>query len=108
ARTKTPDPAWLVIRLLEDDKLARDAVDAATIQFVTDQQTQLRTTFQEDPDILLADGRYRYIQELMTTCLVKSTQPRTSWTTRLDNVVLNRVLGIPIFLAVMYAMFFFA
>lgn len=101
-------PEWLAIRLLEDDVFARSLVDAAIIPFVIEEQNTIRKAFNEDPDILLADARYRYIQHVMTECVEKNAEPRVSWTTRLDNIILNRVLGIPIFLCMMYFMFFFS
>lgn len=108
---KLPDkknPEWLAIRLLEEDVFARNLVDAAILPFVTEQQNKIRAELNEDPDILLADTRYRYIQNLMQHAVNKNAEPRITWTSRIDNIILNRVLGIPIFLLVMYFMFFFS
>ncbi len=98
----------LAIRLLEDDVIAQRSVDDSILSIVKEQQNIIRTTLNEDPDILLADARYRFIQEIITQCLVQNATPRTTWTARLDRVVLNRILGIPIFLSVMYCLFFFS
>jgi len=102
------NPEWLAIRLLEDDVFARSLVDANIIPQVIEEKNKIRSEFNEDPDILLADARYRYIQNVMTECVEKNAEPHISWTTRLDNIILNRVLGIPIFLCTMYFMFFFS
>ncbi len=99
---------WLAIRLLEEDVFAQSLVNAEIISFVKAQQHTIRAELNEDPDILLADARYRSIQTLLTQCLIKNTEPRVAWTTRLDNIILNRVLAIPLFLGVMYALFFFS
>jgi len=58
-------------------------------------------------DILEADARYRFIQSHIKTIVQKISNDRT-WTSRIDHIVLNRFLGIPIFLLVMYGLFFFA
>lgn len=68
----------------------------------------LLSTEEEDEDILWADARYRFITGLLNACVLQSAQPHHSWTKRIDNIVLNRVLGIPIFLCVMYLLFLFS
>jgi len=61
----------------------------------------------EDADILRADARYRFIHAQVQQAVRQSSKDRTL-TRVTDRIVLNRFLGIPIFLTVMYAMFFFA
>lgn len=99
--------AWLATRLLEDDVYARGLVSEAILLQVTSLQKQIHLALNEDADILLADARYRFIHDLMQRCVVRGEKTRT-WTERIDKVILNRVLGIPVFLAVMYCMFLFA
>lgn len=62
---------------------------------------------EEDADIILADARYRFIQTVIQKSVKKMARDKT-WTARIDRIVLNRVLGIPIFLLMMYGLFFFA
>lgn len=60
----------------------------------------------EDLDMLLADSRYSYahhVAQIVITQPPYSVDLKTAW---IDRIVLNRWLGIPIFLLVMYAMFF--
>ncbi|HSW68999.1 MAG TPA: Fe(2+) transporter permease subunit FeoB [Gammaproteobacteria bacterium] len=99
---------WLAIRLLENDVFAKSQVDPRILWYVKDQQINICKELKEDADILLADARYRYIQQILEKSVRKTAESRVSWTKRLDNIVLNRLLGIPIFLSVMYCMFFFA
>ncbi|MDX1901699.1 MAG: ferrous iron transport protein B [Gammaproteobacteria bacterium] len=60
-----------------------------------------------DSEILQADARYRFIETVLQTCVTKISPDRT-WSSRIDNIILNRFLGIPIFLLMMYGLFFFA
>lgn len=98
----------LAIRLLEEDAEAHSAVPAELLSRVREWQHHIRTTLQEDPDILIADARYRFIQDLMARCVRQTKKTTRIWTDVIDKVVLNRFLGIPIFLAVMYSLFVFA
>lgn len=82
-------------------KLSRTQLPAQFKDFIS-------TENNEDADILLADARYKFIDYVLSIALTQSKLRKTTWTMRIDNIVLNRVLGIPIFLAVMYSLFFFA
>jgi ferrous iron transport protein B len=99
---------WMAVRLLEDDVFVQRLVVPELLKKVAIQQDELRRTFSEDPDILLADARYRFIHQLVEQCVATSTAMMQTFTARIDRIVLNRVLGIPIFLTTMYLMFLFA
>ncbi len=62
----------------------------------------------DDADILIADARYTFIQQLMQCCVTRAPKLTSTWTERVDRIVLNRALGIPIFLGMMYLLFFFS
>jgi ferrous iron transport protein B len=100
--------AWLALRLLEDDVFAQRVLSADVKAEVNAQQQIVRVQGVEDADILLADARYQFIQKMMATAVRKSAKKLLDWTARIDHIVLNRVLGIPIFLGAMYCMFLFA
>jgi ferrous iron transport protein B len=96
------------VRLLEDDAYARSFASAALLSQVKIQQAAIQQVLNEDADILLAETRYNYVQQLVQQCVSRSKNVKVTWTSRLDNIVLNRVLGIPIFLGVMYLLFLFS
>lgn len=99
---------FLAIRLLENDAVAHKTISADMKAEVDAWQDRIHAATGEDADILLADARYRFIQQIMHQCVTKVSQTMKTWTSRIDSIVLNRVLGLPIFLGVMYFMFFFA
>lgn len=98
---------WLALRLLEEDRLARHYTSAEELSHVTVLIQQLKNQCGEEIDLLIADARYRWIQSILKPSLVVNPQGKT-FTSRLDRIVLNRYLGIPIFLLVMYTLFLFA
>lgn len=99
---------WAAIRLLEGDVFVRTLVSQEQLDSASEERAELYHQFEEDPDILLADARYRFVQELVQQTVRREPLKTSSWTARIDQIVLHRVLGIPIFLAVMYCMFLFA
>ncbi|UVE18446.1 Fe(2+) transporter permease subunit FeoB [Pseudomonas sp. LS44] len=97
----------LALRLLEGDRLCRTQTgDAANWQ--QSAREQLHQQLGEEPALLLADARYQAIAELCSPLCDRSEARPHRLTVWLDHLVLNRWLGIPLFLLVMYLMFFFA
>jgi ferrous iron transport protein B len=79
-----------------------------TEAYLKHRQRDIEMEFKEDLDIILADHRYRFIDTLLERAVHKTNTARKNITRIIDNIVLNRFLGIPIFLGVMYLMFLFA
>jgi len=104
AQQACADPTWLATRLLEGDDLARGIADAAV---PLERLEALRAGLTDDVDILLADGRYGFANRVTQDSVKRKSQTSRNRSDRIDRVMLNRALGIPIFLAVMYLMFMF-
>jgi ferrous iron transport protein B len=105
-RMKT-DSRWLALKLLEADDWITDAVTASgavSEKEIEEAQFHIQKTLKEPADIVLADYRYGFIHGL-TRKVMRRRRNRISATDRADKIVMNRVLGIPIFLAVMYLVF---
>ncbi len=98
----------LALRLLADDDFAHKLVGESIYQRAKQQQLLIQATLDEDADIIIADARYSMIHELVSQVMTKGNVAQTSLTKMLDRIILHRFLGIPIFLGVMYVMFFFA
>ncbi len=101
------DAKWLALRLLEDDQYAWQQVSAATQKFVKEQAQLIEEVLDEEPDILIADARYGFINQLSLRVMRLSAAKETV-TQKIDRLVLHRWWGIPIFFGVMYLMFVFA
>ena len=68
---------------------------------------RLRAAYGEDAETVFAGRRYGFISDALREVLVKPKKEKVTWTERIDRVVLNRFLGIPIFLALMWVIFQF-
>lgn len=99
---------WIALRLLEEDRFVRQFVPAALLQKMPAYQQKICAALHEDSDIVLADARYRFIHDIISRCVIASTQQRRTLTACIDSIVLHRLFGIPIFLGVMYLLFLFA
>lgn len=103
ALAKKLAPRWLAVRLLEGDDWARRAVRDRL-------NDELESTVQglgEDLDIMIADARYTFAHGIVNDVVSVSGLINRDLTNKIDRIVLNRALGIPIFLLMMYLMFMF-
>ncbi len=104
ARENGDSPRWLSARLLEGDDLAQrlvgDQVAPGEVRALLGDQA-------DDLDILVADARYSFAHAMTQASVTKVGAVSRNLSDRIDRVMLNRMLGIPIFLVVMYLMFMF-
>ncbi len=107
AETHGLDSRWLALRLLEGDGLARKIAGEALGKKLESVRTRVETTLGDDIDIAVADARYGFINGLVRETVSRPGRVRSGITDPVDRIVLNRLLGIPIFLGVMYLMFMF-
>lgn len=107
AENHAVDARWLALQLLEGDGLAREITVAALGKEMATACDRASAALGDDIDIAVADARYGFINTLVHDTVQKSGRIRRGITDPIDRVVLNRALGIPIFLVVMYLMFMF-
>ncbi len=106
AESADVDSRWLALRLLEDDEYARKLCGSKIpTELLKEEISKVERHVGDDMDIILADGRYGFIHGLARDVVHKTSEVRRTVSDRIDKVVLNRMLGIPIFLAVMYGVF---
>lgn len=98
---------WYAVKLLENDSKV-----ASTLQLSTDAQkivSQARAILEkshdDDVESIVTDERYQYIQKLISTT-VKKGKEQVSTSDRIDRIVTNRILGIPIFIVVMFVVYY--
>ncbi len=100
-------PRWLAGRLLEGDQSLEVQCSSPLMEHVLTVRMALEKQGAEDADILFANDRYTFIETLIDGVVSRNHRISRSMTQMIDSVVLNRVLGLPIFFAVMYLMFMF-
>ncbi len=98
---------WFSLRLLENVENHPNVLPEDLKQLVEQQQQIIVKELEEDIDVLIADVRYQFINQITQQAHQKSGQVSRSLSDKIDHIVLNRILGIPIFLAMMYLMFLF-
>ncbi|HHL2559730.1 TPA: Fe(2+) transporter permease subunit FeoB [Yersinia enterocolitica] len=98
---------WLALQILEGDiySLARAGISPSIVELARE---NLRQNQHEDPELVIADARYQSIARICDIVGNSQQAEPNRLTQVLDKVILNRWLGVPIFLFVMYLMFVLA
>jgi ferrous iron transport protein B len=104
------EPRWLAIKLVEQEADVVErvaAVDgtAALLARAELSRQRIRAAVDETPDIAIADARYGYVHGVATEVVDASRMSLRTLTDRLDRVLTNRWVGLPIFFVVMYVVF---
>jgi ferrous iron transport protein B len=103
---RTVDARWTALKLLEyEDGIAPELRSKELERIVVENRRRVHQTLDDDLDIIIADSRYGFIRNLTLGSVERTREVKTSISDKIDQVVLNRFLGIPIFLLVMYLMF---
>jgi ferrous iron transport protein B len=98
---------WLAIKLLEQDSdITKKINNKEILESVTAGIEHLRSIFGDEPSIIIADRRYGFISGACQETIKSSIESRHSASDKVDAVVTNRILGLPIFLLLMYIVFF--
>lgn len=96
---------WLAIRLLEGDLLVRKEANIASGGLPGEAFDHLKKAHGEDLEALMADVRYARATGLAREVVVKQRERGVELTEKIDRFVLNRFIGIPIFMAAMWLLF---
>lgn len=97
---------WLALALLEQDAGALALVTNQSARQALDQnRAVLEAQLGEEADILLADARYSAMHAITRAALRRTHELSRSRSQQVDKIILHRVVGLPIFLLVMYLLF---
>ncbi|BDA71229.1 Ferrous iron transport protein B [Calothrix sp. PCC 7716] len=100
------DARWTALKLLEyEDRIAPELRGRELEHIIVEHRRRVHQTLDDDLDIIIADSRYGFIRNLTQDTTERTREVKTTISDKIDQVVLNRFLGIPIFLLVMYLMF---
>jgi ferrous iron transport protein B len=98
---------WLALKLLEEDDAARSLADARLLEQAAHWRNAIAERTGEDTDLYIADTRFGHAHALAQGAMRQHGRVGRNMSDAIDRVMLSRLWGIPLFLAVMYLMFVF-
>lgn len=104
------NPRWLAIQLFEGDAALRHKVSntpggMSILAMLAASHTRLTTIYGDDIDVALVNCRYEFVHQVVQDVVEQTHRRRVSQSDRIDCIVTHPVLGIPIFLALMWVIF---
>ena len=101
---------WYAIKIFErDDKvLSQLTIPAETMQHIEQDIKAAETELDDDAESIITNERYVYIAELIKGCYKKKNVGGLTASDKIDKVVTNRWLGLPIFAVVMFLVYWVA
>ncbi|MBN2316884.1 MAG: ferrous iron transport protein B [Sedimentisphaerales bacterium] len=98
---------WLAVKLLEqDDDITEKVRNREILDAVQNSIEHLKSIFADEPDVVMADRRYGFISGACQETIKMTVESRHNYSDMIDAIVINRILGLPIFLVLMYLVFF--
>jgi len=103
---------WLAVKLLENDseiiKKIKESPHSGEILSQLEKSTHhLQSIFGDSPDSIITDRRYGFISGACSEAVKRSYEMRHTVSDRIDSVLISRILGLPIFLGLMWLVFRF-
>lgn len=95
---------FIAIKLLEKDKNIADSLKV--IPNIIKQIETLENTFDDDTESIITNERYEYISSIIKECYTKKNSEKLTISDKIDRVVTNRWLALPIFAAIMFVVYY--
>ena len=98
---------WYAVKFLENDSKVVESMklSGAAAPTVEAQRRALEKKHDDDMESIVTDERYKFIQKIVSTTVQKGKEKLTT-SDKIDRIVTNRFLGIPIFMLVMWIVYY--
>lgn len=98
---------WYAIKVFERDKkvLEQLNVDSATMKHVEEDIAAAEKELDDDAEAIITNERYVYIAQVFKACCKKRSTAKLSTSDKIDRIITNRWLGLPIFVCVLILVF---
>ena len=98
---------WYSVKVLENDNKVMEELSLSSLARKTaaEKRAAIESIHDDSMESIITDERYKYIQKIVKTTVQKKGA-KESVSDRIDRVVTNRILGIPIFIAVMFVVYY--
>lgn len=104
--TDETEARWTAIKLLESDQeVANQFKSDSLARVVAAEQAKIQAILGDAPEMIIADHRYGFISGACQESVRATVETRHSRSDRIDEIILHRVWGLPIFMGLMYLVF---
>ena len=99
---------WYAIKIFERDEkvLSQLTLDAEKLAHIEADITAVENAMDDDAESIITNERYLYIGQLMKNCYKKKSAGAMSVSDKIDRIVTNRILALPIFAVAMFLVYY--
>lgn len=99
---------WYAIKLFErDEKVIKDLkIDENLNRHIDDHVADCEEELEDDSESIITNERYTYISKVVASSIKKKNTSKTTISDKIDGIVTNRILALPIFAAIMFIVYF--
>ncbi len=99
---------WYAIKIFERDKnvLETLAISGDKLTHIEEDIQAAEEEMDDDAESIITNERYIYIAQVMKRCYNKKSKGKLTLSDKIDKVVTNRILALPIFVAIMWAVYY--
>lgn len=99
---------WYAIKLFEhDNKVIEELkLDPALLSHIEEHIAACETEMDDDAESIITNQRYAYISKVVSVSVKKKNHSKFTGSDRIDQIVTNRILALPIFAAIMFVVYY--
>ena len=99
---------WYAIKIFERDEkvISKLNIDEKTLAHIEGDIKAAEKELDDDSESIITNERYVYIATVIKSCYTKKSRGKLSTSDKIDKIVTNRWLGLPIFLVVMFLVYY--
>ena len=107
AKISEENRRWYAVKLLERDSKVKEGLSlpASAQSRIEEIASELEKAEDDDTESIVTDGRYQYIQKVVSANVKRSGNKMTV-SDKIDRIVTNRILGLPIFILTMFIVYY--
>ena len=101
---------WYAIKIFERDEkvIAKLGLSKEKLDHIEKDIVSAEKELDDDAESIITNERYVYIASIIKSCYKKQNKAKQSTSDKIDKIVTNRILALPIFAAIMYAVYWIA
>ena len=101
---------WYAIKLFESDErvIKKLGISESDLKHIAEDIKAAEDELDDDAESIITNERYVFIASVLRSCYKKANKGKLSTSDKIDKIVTNRFLGLPIFAAVMFLVYYIA
>lgn len=101
---------WFAIKLFENDEKVAEKLNLSdnVLKEIAEINKNVEDELDDDTESIITNERYTFITSIIKDCIKKKSAGKLTTSDKIDKIVTNRILALPIFAAIMFVVYYIA